>query len=718
MGAVLSTPLVKCLTECLPGEQQSIRAGGRYAAGNSQLIGTVAESCIDSIIESMSLAEKLGQMMMPDFRVLRPGWSMLGMVHSGFAHTESQPLDDTSAEPVKVHGLGAVLGGGGAAPEPNEPFAWRAQNAALQRAAAATRSRVPLLIGNDSVHGQNNLRGATLFPHHIGQGCMRNESGEPDAARVRELAAVAAVESYACGLNWLFTPCAAVPHDVRWGRTYEGFSEDHEIVAVLAAAEVAGVQGQGFPMAACLKHWVGDGATTFGTGTADFYWSGAPTGVLDQGDAVIDQQALRHYHISAYLPALLSAGCLTVMASYSSWNGEKLHTCRHLVTEVLKNDLGFQGLVVTDYNAVNHLGDDFGASFANCVNAGVDMIMTASGLLGVRNDMPYEEQLQAAEAAVHTGLVSKARLDDAVRRILRVKMAMGLLETSSDDVAPDGRVAYRDDRPVSHGRQSSSAAPRPRAQARPVGPPVDHLELDQCVGCAEHRAIARAAVSSSCVLLSNYRDALPIPSNAALAEAAADVLVVTGAGADDVGMQCGGWSLTWQGQVGNEGFPGATSIWQAIQHSRPDATLLSPQMAALPWPLTPTALTDATTVVVVAGEAPYAEGVGDRREVEISQADVDLIDAVADGTRRVIVVLLCGRPLALPPQTLDKLDALLVAWLPGTEGSGVTDVLFGFVAPTGRLSYAWPSSPQQCTKMHRSRGSALFPLGYGLDMDC
>ena len=205
---------------------------------------------------------------------------------------DTRPLTQEAAAPVRDFALGSVLGDGGAAPAPNDAATWRAQNETMQAAAASTALRVPLLIGNDSVHGQNNLRGSTLYPHHIGLGCMR-EGGEPDEAMVERLAAVAAAESMACGINWMFTPCVAVPQDLRWGRTYEGFAEDPTIVGRLGAAEVRGVQQQPFPMASCLKHWAADGGTRYGSGTALFFWSGAPVHVLDQGDAVMDEEEMR-----------------------------------------------------------------------------------------------------------------------------------------------------------------------------------------------------------------------------------------------------------------------------------------------------------------------------------------------------------------------------------------------------------------------------------------
>eukprot|EP00966_Prymnesium_polylepis_P073445 1704952-Prymnesium_polylepis.1 len=350
------------------------------------------EAQLDAILAAMSLEEKVGQMMQIDWRNLRPADGPIkGLVQAltkhvlprvaslMFLHDSTRPLDESAAAATREHMLGSVLGGGGAAPWPNAPEQWREQNDALQAAAMLTRSGLPLLIGNDSVHGQNNLQDAVLYPHHIGLGCMRDDAGAPDALLVERLAAMAAAESFACGINWMFAPCVTVPQDLRWGRTYEGFSEDTSVVAALGAAEVRGIQNNVFPMAACVKHWVADGGTVFGSGTANFAWSGAPTHILDQGDAVLDEAELRARHIAAYLPAL-KAGALTVMATYSSWNGAKVHASDFLLTAVLKGELGFKGMVVSDYNAVQQCAPSYSEAVARCINAGVDMIMTAGGL--------------------------------------------------------------------------------------------------------------------------------------------------------------------------------------------------------------------------------------------------------------------------------------------------------------------------------------------------
>ena len=551
---------------------------------------------------------------------------------------------------------------------------------------------------------------------------MRDDCGAPDAARVEALAAIAARESHACGVNWVFSPCVAVPHDLRWGRTYEGFSEDASIVGELGAAEVRGLQRAGVPVAACLKHWVGDGGTAYGSGTTLFAFTGAPTRILDQGDCVLDEVALRDRHVAAYLPGL-DAGCLTVMASYSSYGGVKVHRHRRLLTEVLKRELGFDGIVVSDYNALNQLDGcaSFGDAFAQTVNAGIDMVMTAGGLIGFANDLAYEAQIEQAIDAVRRALVPAERIDDAVKRIVRVKLALKLLAPTPS--------------------QSPSQSPGGGAEgAGGVAPPTAP-ELDAVVGCAEHRLAARAAVSASVVLLKNERATLPLKASAD-GDGGGSRLVVTGRGAHDLGMQCGGWSLSWQGQMGNS-FTAGETVWDALRARGDagggDATLLSSWeaqrhtllfgAAALVGVGVPAALAAADVVVVVVGEMPYAEGGGDTHEPRLASADARLIAAVADGKRRIVVVLLCGRPLVIPPATLALIDALAVAWLPGTEGAGVADVLYGDRPPTGRLGFAWPAASDQaaaaaaadeCLARAKSpraawrRGADLYPVGHGL----
>ena len=308
---------------------------------------TPAQSAaIDNAIATLSLDAKVGMIFQVDWRVFRNPLPSLCPAFCANLSGE-RPLgakDAAVRDAMTAKGLGSILGGGGARPSPDTPETWRLQTENLQRAALASEAGMPLLFGNDTVHGQVNIKDATLFPHHIGQGCMRDASGEPDVKLVEALAQLATKESYACGINWIFSPCVTVPHDLRWGRTYEGFSDDPALVATLGEAEVRGIQEvPGVPMAACLKHWIADGGTQMGTGTDNFAWTGAESHLLDQGDSRVDEATLRSKHMPAYYPGL-AAGCLTVMVSYSAVMGESCHGSRRLVTEVLKEELGFDGV--------------------------------------------------------------------------------------------------------------------------------------------------------------------------------------------------------------------------------------------------------------------------------------------------------------------------------------------------------------------------------------
>jgi beta-glucosidase len=680
--------------------------------GRRRIVTEADEVLIARLLSSMTIEEKIGQMFQPDWRRMRPTKGtcqrlLLSVVEKGLprdslivrvanaalSYGEERPLDADAALPIQEYHLGSVLGGGGAAPEPNTASEWRLQAQVMQEAATRGGARVPLLIANDSVHGQNNLARATIFPHHIGQGCMReSNSGGVDTALVRSLATVAARESRACGVNWAFSPCVAVPQDLRWGRTYEGFSEDTGIVAACGEAEVLGLQEHG--VAACLKHWVGDGGTQYGTGTSLFFWSGAASRVLDQGNTTIDEATLREKHVAAYLPGL-KAGALTVMASYSSWKGTKLHAHRYLLTNLLKEELGFDGLVVSDYNALNHLdAASFSLSFAACINAGIDMVMTAGGLIGVA-DTPFETQIEGALLAAASGAVAAERIDDAVRRILRVKVALGLLKGS-----PDG------------------------ATLQPAVDAATPTDTTECIGCASHREIARSAVRSSLVMLKNERDTLPLQPSVG------EGLVVTGSGADDLGMQCGGWTITWLGQHGNDARLDGTSVWAAVQRVCPYARHVAAEAARRPsWLGWPATLRNSTVALIVVGESPYAEGTGDTHDVKLSASDAALISSLADGNRRIAVLVICGRPLVIPPETLDLIDSLIVGWLPGTEGDGIADVLFGLAPVTGRLSFSWPRHSGHMTSASRQAGDnqneeggaqrerPLYPLGFGLSFD-
>ncbi len=582
---------------------------------------------------AMSLDQKIGQMTQPDRRHVSP-------------------------EEVRDHHLGSVLSGGGSYPGANRPADWVAMNDAYWAAsmdADDDHLPIPILYGVDAIHGHNNVRGATIFPHNIGLGAAR------DPELMERIARVTAREVLATGVEWTFAPTLAVVRDDRWGRTYESYSEDPDIVAEYAPRMVHGLQDDlgDEAVIACAKHWVGDGGTTGG---------------VDQGETSLEESELRRLHMAPYRGAL-AAGALTVMASYNSWNGVKCHGNRYLITELLKGELGFQGLVVSDWDAIDQLSDDYGEAVALAVNAGIDLFMVPE---------KWRRFLDVLKEQVEAGAVSESRIDDAVRRILTVKAAYGLFD-------------------------------RPRPAERPWS---DHASF----GSQEHRAVAREAVRKSLVLLKDD-DALPLSRYARI--------LVAGKNADNVGHQCGGFTLEWQGVSGNDAIPGGTSIWQGIRAVAPNA-VLSPDASA--------AMDGAFDVaVVVIGEEPYAEGMGDIREwdeasrgpglvkpgpgamrpygdtlelARLHPEDLRTIEILANLGIPVVTVLVSGRPLVVNRE-LALSRAFVAAWLPGSEGAGVADVLFGDHDFTGRLSFSWPADEEG--NPNRDGGvQPLFPYGFGL----
>lgn len=562
---------------------------------------------------------------------------------------------------VAAHGIGSVLSGGGGNPEPNTPQAWLEMVQSFQRAALENRLKIPLLYGSDAVHGHNNLVGATIFPHNIGLGATR----DPDL--VRRVGRVTALETSAVGVRWDFAPAVSVPQDVRWGRSFEGYSQDAAIVSEMATAFLGGLQGDdlGDPTAVlgCIKHYVADGATTWGSServdraalqidqtlananvdesfiklVAEGAWQ------LDQGSSDVDEATLRRVHLPPY-EAAIEAGALSVMASYSSWGGLKLHAHHYLLTEVLKDELGFEGFVVTDWEGVDQISpDDFYDSVVQAVNAGIDMVMVP---------FHFERFMETLLGAVEKGDVSLSRIDDAVGRILYVKARMGLFDDTGTLPAPVN------------------------------------------VGSTEHRAVAREAVRKSLVLLKND-SALPLSTSKSL--------FVAGQAADDMGYQCGGWTITWMGG------PGPTT---------PGTTLLEGLKAAAPR--TEISFrpdgdfgTRAEVGIVVLAEEPYAEGIGDKEDLHLRSEQIDLLERVRAQCDKLVLVLLWGRPLILTEQ-LPLCDALVAAWLPGTEGRGVAEVLFGEYEFSGTLPFAWPESMAQIPLARLEEQKPLFPLGYGL----
>ena len=561
--------------------------------------------------------------------------------------TQPERLHVTPAE-VKAYHVGSVLSGGGSCPADNRPSDWVAMNDAYWASSMeedAGHLAIPILYGVDAVHGNANVRGATVFPHNIGLGA----AGDPEL--LERVGRVTAREVLAAGVDWTFAPTLAVARDPRWGRTYESYSEDPGVVARYARRIVTGLQQEG--ILACAKHWVGDGGTEAG---------------VDQGDTVVDEDELRRVHVSPYLAAV-DAGVPTVMASLSCWRGERCHAHRYLMQDVLKGEMGFTGFVLSDWNGVDPLADDYGEAAAMAVNAGIDMLMVPE---------TWREVIAELKKQVKRGVVPLERIDDAVARILRVKFACGLFE-------------------------------RPRPAARSVSNGLGF-------GSREHRAVAREAVRKSLVLLKNEGGTLPLDKGARI--------LVAGPAAHDRGRQCGGFTIEWQGVSGNAAIEGGTSIWEGIRAVAPRAVLSAGQED----------VSDARGFdvgVVVVGERAYAEGLGDIREpspvrpgahltaasgtlqpyggtLEFAALHPEALRAIRELTAQgipVVTVLISGRPLVVNAE-LAASSAFVAAWLPGSEGAGVADVLFGNHPFTGRLPMSWPSE--------MPGDGVLFPRGYGL----
>ena len=573
---------------------------------------------VKPLLARMTLAEKIGQMTQPDQEFIE------------------DPAD------IGRYFIGSILSGGSSDPkEGNSLQAWTDLYDRLQQHTTNTRLKIPILYGIDAVHGHNNVLGAVIFPHDIGLGATRN------AALVEKVERITAEEVRATGIQWVFAPCVTVPQDARWGRTYEGFSEDPQLVREMAGAAVRGFQGTDLanPLAvlACAKHYAGDGGTAFGSGNGG---KG-----LDQGDTHVDEATMRRIHLQGYIAAV-QAGVGSIMPSYSSWNGVKVSGDKHLLTEILKRELGFQGFLISDYNAIDQVERDYKKAIGISINAGMDMAMVPT---------KYKEFIANLKQLVEEGTVPIARIDDAVTRILRVKFAMGLMDKNRSQLADRG--------------------------------------LHKTFGSTEHRLVAREAVRQSLVLLKNRNKVLPLKKTAAR-------IHVGGKSADDIGNQCGGWTIDWQGKSGDV-TPGGTTVLAAIWQAVGKGTQVT-------FSKDGTGAAGATVGVVVIGEQPYAEGNGDRTDLALAQEDVAAVANMKAAGIPVVVILLSGRPMILGG-VLDKADAVVAAWLPGTEGEGIADVLFGDFRPTGKLSFAWPRSMAQVARHPGDRDyDPLFAFGYGL----
>jgi beta-glucosidase len=579
-----------------------------------------AEAKARALLLRMTIDEKIGQMTQVDMNALK------------------------DRADITRYCLGSMLSGGNSDPPDITAAGWARAYDDYQTWALKTRLKIPLIYGIDAVHGHNNVNGAVIFPHNIGLGATRNPRLVEQAARAT------AVEVSATGISWVFAPCIAVARDIRWGRSYESFGETPEL-AELGAASVRGFQGRSLadPTAvlACAKHFMGDGGTTGG---------------VDQGNTECDEAALRRIHLPGYAAAV-KAGVGSIMVSYNSFNGRKMHGNRHLLTDVLKDELGFQGFLVSDWAAIDQLSKDYKGDIEQSINAGLDMIMIPNGPGQANN---YVDFIRLFKELVAEGRVPQSRIDDAVLRILKIKLKSRIFEHPYAD---------------------------PSLLAK--------------VGCPEHRRIARECVRQSLVLLKNEKHILPLSKQM-------KHLVVAGKAADDIGIQCGGWTIDWQGKPGNV-IKGGTTILAAIRNTVSAGTKVT---------FSPDGKidADADAVLVIVGEIPYAEMLGDRKDLSLSPRDAALVERAAAAGKPVVTLLLSGRPLIIGP-ALEKSDAFIAAWLPGTEGQGVADVLFGDYKPTGKLPHTWPRSMAQVPcpggRLPQGRelaadGGPLFPYGFGL----
>lgn len=547
-----------------------------------------------------------------------------------------------SEDDINTYFLGSLLSGGGSVPPTNHPKAWAEMVDRYQKIALSTRLGIPIIYGIDAVHGHNNVVGATIFPHNIGLGCTNNPQ------LVEEISRVTAIEVAATGIHWTFAPCLAVPRDERWGRTYEGFGETPDIVRKMSGAAVKGLQSDRLdnPMSilACAKHFIGDGGTKWGTGRNN---------MLDRGDTQVTEKELREIHLPGYLPAI-EAGVGTVMASYNQWNGEFSHSSKYLLTDLLKKELGFEGFVVSDWEGIDQIPGDYKSDIIISINAGIDMVMVPGA--AVWGGQKYQDFIKLCIEVVREGSIPESRIDDAVSRILRIKFKLGLFEN-----------------------------------------PYSDSSLLSSFGSDEHRKIARDAVRQSMVVLKND-GILPLSKDSGQ-------IHVSGKNANDLGNQCGGWTISWQGESGT--ITKGTTIFEAIQKAVGTNTRVT-------FSEDGSGAEGADVGIVVVGEEPYAEWEGDTTNLILDENDLAAINRLNKAGIPVVVVIVSGRPLIIEEE-LDKWNGLIAAWLPGTEGEGVADVLFGDYNPTGRLSITWPRNMSQIPINYGDTNyDPLFEYGFGL----
>ena len=574
---------------------------------------------ITELIKEMTLEEKIGQMTQVDYRYLK------------------------DKSDITKYFLGSILSGGGSTPPTNQPSSWVDLYNGFQKEALKTRLKIPLIYGIDAVHGHNNVFGATMFPHNIGLGCAN------DKLLVQKIAAATADEVKATGLDWTFAPCVAVAQDERWGRTYESFSEDSDIVTELGVASTIGYQGRTLnknSLLACAKHFVGDGNTVFGTGT-NWY-------KIDRGDVLLEEEELRSKYIKPFKESI-KAGVGSIMISYNSWKGKKLHGHKYLINDVLRKELKFDGIIISDWAGINEIDKDYKTCIIQSINAGIDMNMVPGSLNP--DDNSYDDFIRLAIEAVKEGAIPIERIDDAVHRILKVKKQIGLFDA-----------------------------------------PIKNPSNKNVLGSKSHRDLARESVRKSLVLLKNENKILPLKK-------VGKKITLVGDHADNIGFQCGGWTIHWQGGSGDitpgttilDAFKSAVSDSSSIRYSKNADNLLGSDI-----------------IVVAIGEEPYTEGVGDRDSLLLSKKDRELLEKVKRAKIPYVVILISGRPMIINKE-LDSSHAFIAAWLPGTEGEGISDVLFGDFDFTGKLSMTWPRSMKQIPiNFGDNDYDPLFEFGFGL----
>lgn len=592
------------------------------------------EAKVANLVAKMTLEQKVAQMIQPEIR-------------------------DISVEDMRQYGFGSYLNGGGAFPNGNKhstPQDWIALAESMYQASiddSLDGISIPTMWGTDAVHGHNNVIGATLFPHNIGLGAANNTE------LIEKIAQITATEVMVTGIDWVFAPTVATVRDDRWGRTYEGYSEDPRIVKDYASAIVKGLQGHANKdflgddrVISTVKHFVGDGGTIDGD---------------DQGNNISSEQELRDIHAQGYVGGL-TAGAQSVMASFNSWHGEKIHGSHHLLTTVLKEQMGFDGFVVGDWNGHGQVKGCSNESCAQSVNAGLDIFMVPTDA--------WKPLYHNTIAQVKQGIIPHSRIDDAVSRILRVKFRAGLFDKPS----PEKRL---------------------------------FSGKTELIGQASHREVARQAVRESLVLLKNNvvgdKQILPFSPQ--------QHILVAGDGADNIGKQSGGWSITWQGTGNtNQDFPGGTSIYQGIAEQVKAAggkTTLSIDGSFEQKP---------DVAVVVFGEDPYAEGHGDRQNLDFQRGDKQALALLTKFKAQnipVVSLFISGRPMWVNAE-MNASDAFVAAWLPGSEGQGIADVILANTDGSvqydfsGKLSFSWPKTPEQMVNVGDEDYQPLLPYGFGL----